>query len=508
MRLSMRLQDVEKLNDSVDSSESDTDEIVWHSRQEADIYLDALWGPLFFRYERIRKDKDSAPRISDYRLVGLFLLLNVALQLAIAWKIDAVSESSYGSIGNALFGGACWRMSSANQFYYSLVYPSEFENSNDFDCLQPILALSMFPEKLDLDGNGFWTTDEAKSTREKLQASGSHMAEAIPEVLFRMAKYDFENRIGSHSISEHHDNVNLDMKFFEHYRGQIQMCLPIDPNLCGNLEVRGNLKHIFPEVKHGQERVVACRRNFDDFCVKLFGGDYQWIHYVTGEVCGSSTFARDKGVNTVEYEAVTTYRGESDSILGTTFVSFLVLLLFIWGMLIIVEFRSTYNFLYVVWHTPSAPNSDPDFAVWEDSKMVVKKLPTSHKIFAIFCIAIPRAVIAVVVLIVGRSVLLWAKAHELIPGGTDSCRGRCMASLDGDAEAERNAATAKKKGGSSFLEMGTYLETIVAPRNQWPPLNPQNSLSEILQPCLLGASKTASELGIKTSCQDIARDIL
>ena len=25
--------------------------------EEADVYLDALWGPLFFRYERIRRDK-------------------------------------------------------------------------------------------------------------------------------------------------------------------------------------------------------------------------------------------------------------------------------------------------------------------------------------------------------------------------------------------------------------------------------------------------------------------
>jgi hypothetical protein len=89
--------------------------------EEADVYLDALWGPLFFRYERIRKDKDSAARFSDYRMVSLFLLLNLVLQLAIAWKINEVSSSTYGSIGEALFNGACWRLSSNNKFLGKLV---------------------------------------------------------------------------------------------------------------------------------------------------------------------------------------------------------------------------------------------------------------------------------------------------------------------------------------------------------------------------------------------------
>lgn len=41
--------------------------------------------------------------------------------------------------------------------FLDLLYPPEFQTSDDFDCLQPILTLSMFPEKLDLDQNGFWS---------------------------------------------------------------------------------------------------------------------------------------------------------------------------------------------------------------------------------------------------------------------------------------------------------------------------------------------------------------
>lgn len=241
-----------------------------------------------------------------------------------------------------------------------------------------------------------------------------------------MAKYDFENRIGSKSRSQDQDDVSLDMKFFEHFRGKIEMCLPIDPNLCGNLEVRGKLKTMLPEdLKHAQDRVAACRENFDKFCMKMFGENYQWIHYVTSEVCGDSTFSREKGANKVTYGAVTTYKGESDSILGTTFVSFLVLLLFIWGMLMIVELRSTFNFLYVVWYTPSTQNSDPTFASF-DQKMEVKSFPMSHKIFAVLCIGIPRGVIAVVVLLVGaRFLSATNNLQDLVLNTTDSQQNMC-----------------------------------------------------------------------------------
>ena len=79
---------------------------------DADIYLDALWGPLYFKYERVRQEGDPIPRWSDYRMVGLFLLLNLALQLGIAFKIYQLSEGGSGDLETVLFDGACWRISS------------------------------------------------------------------------------------------------------------------------------------------------------------------------------------------------------------------------------------------------------------------------------------------------------------------------------------------------------------------------------------------------------------
>ena len=79
---------------------------------DADIYLDALWGPLYFKYERVRREGDPVPRWSDYRMVGLFLLLNLALQLGIAFKIYELSQGGSGDLETVLFEAACWRISS------------------------------------------------------------------------------------------------------------------------------------------------------------------------------------------------------------------------------------------------------------------------------------------------------------------------------------------------------------------------------------------------------------
>lgn len=97
------------------------------------------------------------------------------------------------------------------------------------------------------------------------------MASNYTESMRLFAKYDAKNRAGSKSDVDRY----LDMDFFEHYRGRIQMCLPVDPNLCGNLEARGKLLKMLPGADGAEERVQECRENFHSFCTKLFGGDYE-----------------------------------------------------------------------------------------------------------------------------------------------------------------------------------------------------------------------------------------
>ena len=187
---------------SADSDSESLDESVWHSRHvdpsEADIYLDAMFGPLFYRFERIRKEQNGSPQWSDYRLVSIFLLLNVALQLSIAFKINQVTVATYGDVEHALFNGACWRLSSTGQDYIGLLYPDDVAknpSNRNFDCVQPLLTLSMFPNQLDLDHDGFWTVDEALEMSQKLRERGSNMASNFTRVLEQMAKLDLKRPI-------------------------------------------------------------------------------------------------------------------------------------------------------------------------------------------------------------------------------------------------------------------------------------------------------------------------
>lgn len=395
------------------------DEAHWHTRQldpaDADIYLDALWGPLYFKDERVRQEGDPIPRWSDYRMVGLFLILNLALQLGIAFKIYQLSES--GDLETALFDSACWRVSSRPGLL-GVLYPQSMADSSEFDCLDPILTLSMIPSKLDLDQNGYWSIDEAASLGRTLKDKGSQMTN-FSAVLIRMAKYDFKNRIGSKSAFKQMQHVDMD--FFKHFRGNIEMCLPIDPNLCGNLEARGRLSGILPEMD-AEERVQACRDNFDSFCKRLYGEDYEWIHHASSQYCGESTLERKDSVNVVTYDAVSIYKGQPDSIVGTTFMSFLVLLLFIWGMLLIEEFRAIYNLMYVIWYVPSIEDSNATFASIDDGKLFVRRLPKVHKFFAIFCIGLPRLVIAGVILVVGAFFLTATNnLQDLVLNSTALC---------------------------------------------------------------------------------------
>ena len=110
------------------------------------------------------------------------------------------------------------------------------------------------------------------------------------------------------------------MEFFRHNKGRLQMCLPVDPNLCGNLEIQGKLKKILPDLEDGNERVDTCVDNFHSFCSKLLGGGYKWIYHTTSKICGEQTFTLKHDINVVSYDTVAVYKGETDSILGKAFV--------------------------------------------------------------------------------------------------------------------------------------------------------------------------------------------
>ena len=134
-------------------------------------------------------------------LVCIFLLLNLLLQLSIALKIRQVGQQTYGDVGDQLTSGTCWRVSS-HPNYFGVLYPEEFREEIgrfDFDCTPPLLTLSMFPGTVDLNHDGFWSSEEVDKKEDEMYQAGSRSAGVITPAFIEMAESDKKNRPGSRS---------------------------------------------------------------------------------------------------------------------------------------------------------------------------------------------------------------------------------------------------------------------------------------------------------------------
>ena len=154
-----------------------------------DVYLDAIYLPLYFKFQRVHKGGPAAPHCKDYTLALLFLLLNVGLQLSIAFKMMEVTSTTYGSIERDLFDGTCWRMDSERHVLWGILWPSTLKGAGYWDCLPPLLTLAArgrHLDILDLDGDGFWSAKEAEAVADRLQR---RQATLDHHALHRMVRY-------------------------------------------------------------------------------------------------------------------------------------------------------------------------------------------------------------------------------------------------------------------------------------------------------------------------------
>ena len=79
---------------------------------------------------------------------------------------------------------------------------------------------------------------------------------------------------------------------------------------------------------------------------------------------------------------------------------------FVWGMLILTEFRTIYNHLFVLYYMPSTDDDNKLFVQSEDGKaMQIVAVPRSHKYFVLYVVILSRFLIALVVFYVGTNFL-------------------------------------------------------------------------------------------------------
>jgi len=368
---------------------------------DPDIYIDALFAPLLLMFERQQGKKKTRPRFLDYFMVSSFLVLNYGLSLAVAYKINQLTEQEYGEFSQVLFDTTCFTVGRQSlDDYYDTVMDSEFKQQvkGEYDCVQPsLLLLTQSPEHMDLNHDGFWSKQEANAMTIRLSNLGVESTN-FSELLDDLIAYDDTSGFKGNMPEM------LDLSFFVRHSGLLKLCIAGDTNLCGNLEKDGTLAStMLPGVKTVKQRLRNCRHTIQDVCPDLFGEMFRHLAFnAKKKICGQPDFLYEAGVNIVNYEKVQTYTGEEDSIESQSFVSFLVMLLFVWVMVMLQEFRGIHEFFLVVWNMSSANGENDAFAsLSEDGKMKVERLPWFHKAYATVAIVLGRSGVSLVVFLVG-----------------------------------------------------------------------------------------------------------
>ena len=273
------------------------------------------------------------------------------------------------------------------------------------------------------DEPGWWSIDSkysslVRSFDEEMAKLGiekrSNLSSAVHQMIYDSNDEEYEEW--------------LSMDYLKMRRGRFKLCLLADTNLCGNLQNDGVLAEIFPTIE--KDRLGNCSQGEDDvwgcndvyterslqkckdqmttWCGHIFGSSYQDYALKKHQVC--DTFGKQilaPGVWGVEsYDVVEKYHGEGNSIDTFSFAMLLYMVLLIWAMLILEEYRTIYNSVIVIHTTESTSSTHPDdFATTDpDGLMELTKLPRVHKAFALgVCFA--RSMVGLVVAIVGLVLL-------------------------------------------------------------------------------------------------------
>ncbi|CAK9001707.1 unnamed protein product [Durusdinium trenchii] len=374
---------------------------------DSDIYIDALFGPMYRRFERILKGHFTGAKVVDYAVVGPFMLLNVLLQLTIAVKVLALSNNTYSENVGALFEGGCTNMDQTPALY-GIVWPKALQNAtvDTYDCSLHLVTMSFYPELLDLNGDQLWSMTEALQKAQDIKDASGIMPHGglhgFQRALKRMIADDVANAAREgYPLRSSPEKGYLDLAWFQRNREKLKVCEVADKHMCGNLEADHVLDQAFPDLDPDQ-RVAKCSETEQLWCRRgIFGESQHALYKHKKKTCGAETYIEShEGLPILSYESVETYRGDEDSVTGSLFFTLFLIVLFVWGMIMVEEFRAIHNFWVVIWYFPSTNMGNADFASLQESKMLVRELPVIHKGVTLMIVLL-RLMIAVILFYAG-----------------------------------------------------------------------------------------------------------
>jgi len=201
------------------------------------------------------------------------------------------------------------------------------------------------------------------------------------------------------------DFTRIPMQWLRDEQPLISLCNSVDPHLCGNLEVRDILKAHFPSEQDPTYRVRKCRENWNR-CEKWFGELYH-NYFETGQaVCSDRTpFWDSENMVTINrYERADKYspRVNEKAIVSTVYESFLLLVLVIWWLTVLGEFRAVMSWWVTVILMPAGQTT-----VKEDEDTIqVVSISLCSKICICLFVTLPRTIIIVALAYIGTDFLI------------------------------------------------------------------------------------------------------
>lgn len=374
---------VEEMHELVGEMQDDDDDgIDIELEPDSSVYQDAVFMPLVRCTNRAGKWQ---PLCHIYFKVMWMLLLNAVLQFFMAYKMLEVSETTAGDFKGEVTS-LCQVQHKEDMPWmqnYSLTPLLPY-----FDCGPLIASIMSTASFVDFDNDGNWTFAEAKELQANYNGFGGRVG-TFKKVFWGSNYYiDADADV----------NRNISMSWLRANQDKIQLCVIQDPSLCANMDVRGLLKPAFPGVRGKEPRIRLCKEMFDSggLCTSLFGARFDWYVQHRTQICGDPTFEWDSKrlISTVSFAAAQKWKTNPDSVSSTTFISFLLLIITVWFMLMMGEFHQCVRWLIVLMNMPTSSTGERlTITKGDDGKFGFQAIPAFHRNIVLLFVWLPRVII-------------------------------------------------------------------------------------------------------------------
>mmetsp|Transcript_55329 Transcript_55329/g.132014 ORF Transcript_55329/g.132014 Transcript_55329/m.132014 type:complete len:598 (-) Transcript_55329:154-1947(-) len=360
--------------------ESEAEKAMWREKGwtlnfEPSIFDQALLTPLIRGPVRLDPKEGSRLQYGCLLLsIVIVLLVNVALQMVVVDKVIDMRDQARYELEYRLFGegdaiGMCIGRESGELPIVSEL-SDEDPPSRVLDCTTTSISLLSNMSKLDIDGDGQWTKDEAITLG--MEWEQKYQKNSVLAQLFRAM-----GRLSSHgdmlaqkaaslpgtSVNGTLNAQSIPMSWMEAEKHKLLLCAAVQPALCDNLEVRGVLPQmapsIFPDAVTQTDRIRSCSETLDSYCVAAFGQLYKYYRDFGNTLCGKALYSWNDTLETMtsEYETWVEHVGgphtQRDAVVSAFYQVFLFLILLVWWMIMLAEVRQIVDWCFVLFLLPS-----------------------------------------------------------------------------------------------------------------------------------------------------------